>query len=176
MKITKTQLMQLIKEELNKSIEEDQDMFAHMFGKEAAAKGYKLVATDVAIKSNGVFTAKLKSDVMEKALQVGGQLDHNSVALLQRAGAVEKPEVTPFQQELNDALGEIISAYDGVDLPPPLSILKGLFDEGKHRESRDEITNLWNALLKYHQKTGTRLQMRVTTDFNKLNTLLRKMD
>jgi hypothetical protein len=175
MKITKTQLIKVIKEEL-KAITEDQDMFAHMFGKEAAEKGYKLVATDVAIKPNGVFTAKLKSDVMKQTLPVTGQLDRDSTAKLQQVGALKKQDITPFQQELNDALGEIISAYDGVDLPPPLSILKGLFDEGKHRESRDEITNLWNALLKYHQKTGTRLQMRVTTDFNKLNTLLRKMD
>ena len=175
MKITKTQLKRIIKEELA-SITEDQDMFAHMFGKEAAAKGYKLVATDVTIKPNGVFTAKLKSDVMKQTLPVTGQLDRDSTALLQQAGALKKQNITPLQQELNDSLDGIISAYQGSELPPPLSILKGLFNDRKHAESKDKITDLWNALLAYHNKTGTRLQHRVTTEFNTLNTLLRKMD
>tara|TARA_R110000751_G_scaffold74557_2_gene150558 strand:+ start:260 stop:787 length:528 start_codon:yes stop_codon:yes gene_type:complete len=175
MKITKTQLKRIIKEELA-SITEDQDMFAHMFGKEAAAKGYKLVATDVTIKPNGVFTAKLKSDVMKQTLPVTGQLDRDSTALLQQAGALKKQNITPLQQELNDSLDGIISAYQGSELPPPLSILKGLFNDRKHAESKDQITDLWNALLAYHNKTGTRLQHRVTTEFNTLNTLLRKMD
>jgi hypothetical protein len=174
MKITKTQLKRIIKEELEAVTEEDAQ---GGFIRGAQGAGKDVISVDkIRISSDGSFKAKVSSAQLEKPLRVAGQLDHNSTALLQQAGALEKAKITPLQKELNDKLAEMISAYDGAEVPPPLSIMKGLFDDGKHEESKGKITNLWNALLKYHQKTGTRLQHQITTIFNEINTLLRKMD
>ena len=95
--------------------------------------------------------------------------------MLQQAGALEQAKVTPIQQELNDTLDEIIEAYRGSELPAPLSVLQGLFNAGKHAQAKDRVTDFWNKLLEHHQKTGERLQHRVTVNFNTLNTLLRRM-
>lgn len=174
MKITKTQLSQLIKEEMNKVLEEDQGAFV----RGAKGAGQDTISVDkIRISPGGNFKAKVSSAQLEKPLRIAGQLDHNSTALLQQAGALEKSkEITPFQKELNDKLGEIIGVYDGAELPPSLSTMKGLFNDGKHSEVKDAITDYWNELLNYHKKTGIRLQHKVTTEFNALNTLLRKMD
>ena len=174
MKITKTQLKRIIKEEFEAVTEEDAQ---GGFIRGAQGAGKDVISVDkIRISSDGSFKAKVSSAQLEKPLRVAGQLDHNSTALLQQAGALEKAKITPLQKELNDKLAEMISAYDGAEVPPPLSIMKGLFDDGKHEESKGEITDLWNKLLKYHQRTGTRLQHQITTIFNEINTLLRKMD
>ena len=174
MKITKTQLKRIIKEELEAVTEEDaQGGFIR--GAKGAGKD-RIKSREITVDPNGAFKASLISKAFDGELKVAGQLDQNSLRTLQQAGALEQAKITPLQKELNDSLDGIISAYQGSELPPPLSILKGLFNDRKHAESKDQITDLWNALLAYHNKTGTRLQHRVTTEFNTLNTLLRKMD
>ena len=175
MKITKTQLKRIIKEALEAVTEEDAQ---GAFVRGAKGAGQDTISVDkIRISPGGNFKAKVSSAQLEKPLRIAGQLDKDSTALLQQAGALEKSkEITPLQKELNDVLGEIIGAYQGAELPPAISTLKGLFNDGKHAESKDKIIDLWNALLNYHNKTGTRLQHRVTVDFNTLNTLLRKMD
>ena len=174
MKITKTQLKRIIKEELA-SITEEDAQGAFVRGAKGAGKD-RIKSREITVDPNGAFKASLISKACDGELKVAGQLDQNSLRSLQQAGALEQAKITPLQKELNDSLDGIISAYQGSELPPPLSILKGLFNDGKHAESKDKITDLWNALLKHHNKTGTRLQHRVTVDFNTLNTLLRKMD
>ena len=174
MKITKTQLKRIIKEELA-SITEEDAQGAFVRGAKGAGKD-RIKSREITVDPNGAFKANLISKAFDGELKVAGQLDQNSLRTLQQAGALEQAKITPLQKELNDSLDGIISAYQGSELPPPLSILKGLFNDGKHAESKDKITDLWNALLKHHNKTGTRLQHRVTVDFNTLNTLLRKMD
>jgi len=174
MKITKTQLKRIIKEELEAVTEKDAQG-AFVRGAKGAGRD-RIKSREITVAPNGAFKANLISKAFDGELKVAGQLDQNSLRVLQQAGALEQAKITPFQRELNNALDEIISAYDGADLPPPLSILKGLFNDGKHAESKDQITDLWNALLRYHNKTGTRLQHSVTNKFNELNTLLRKMD
>ena len=174
MKITKTQLKRIIKEELA-SITEEDAQGAFVRGAKGAGKD-RIKSREITVDPNGAFKANLISKAFDGELKVAGQLDQNSLRTLQQAGALEQAKITPLQKELNDSLDGIISAYQGSELPPPLSILKGLFNDGKHAESKDKITDLWNALLAYHNKTGTRLQHRVTTEFNTLNTLLRKMD
>ena len=174
MKITKTQLKRIIKEALEAVTEEDAQG-AFVRGAKGAGKD-RIKSREITVDPNGAFKASLISKAFDGELKVAGQLDQNSLRTLQQAGALEQAKITPLQKELNDSLDGIISAYQGSELPPPLSILKGLFNDGKHAESKDKITDLWNALLKHHNKTGTRLQHRVTVDFNTLNTLLRKMD
>ena len=174
MKITKTQLKRIIKEALEAVTEEDAQG-AFVRGAKGAGKD-RIKSREITVDPNGAFKANLISKAFDGELKVAGQLDQNSLRTLQQAGALEQAKITPLQKELNDSLDGIISAYQGSELPPPLSILKGLFNDRKHAESKDQITDLWNALLAYHNKTGTRLQHRVTTEFNTLNTLLRKMD
>tara|TARA_R110002110_G_C13116862_1_gene687463 strand:- start:106 stop:627 length:522 start_codon:yes stop_codon:yes gene_type:complete len=172
MKITKEQLAQIIKEELTSVVAEDQGAFL----RGAAGAGQDTISVDkIRISSDGSFKAKISSAQLEKPLRVAGQLDHNSTALLQQAGALEKAKITPIQKELNDKLAEMISAYDGAEVPPALAELKQLFDDGKHVEVKGAITDYWNELLEYHRKSGYRLQHQITTGFNTLNTLLRKM-
>jgi|TARA_R110001599_G_C11798322_1_gene614566 hypothetical protein len=172
MKITKEQLAQIIKEELTSVVAEDQGAFL----RGAAGAGQDTISVDkIKISSDGSFKAKVSSAQLEKRITVAGQLDQNSTALLQQAGALEKAKTTPIQKELNDKLDEMISAYDGAEVPPSLSTLKGLFNAGEHAEAMGEIQNHWEKLLKYHQRKGTRLQHKITTGFNTINTLLRKM-
>ena len=175
MKITKQQLYNIIKEEFAAVLEQDAQ---GMFARGAKGAGQDPISVDkIRISPGGNFKAKVSGTQLEKPLRIAGQLDQNSTALLQQAGALEKSKaITPFQKELNDVLGEIISAYDGAELPSALSTLKGLFNDGKHSEVKGAITDYWEELLRHHQKTGIRLQHKVVTAFNTLNTLLRKMN
>jgi hypothetical protein len=174
MKITKTQLTKLIKEELEAVTEEDaQGYFVR--GAKGAGKD-RIKSREITVDPNGAFKANLISKAFDGELKVAGQLDQNSLRVLQQAGALEQAKVTPIQQELNDELDDMISAYRGSELPPSLSTLKGLFNDGDHAKAKDRVTDLWNELLKHHNKTGTRLQHRITVSFNTLNTLLRKMN
>jgi len=173
MKITKTQLTQLIKEELEAVTEEDAQG-AFVRGAKGAGKD-RIKSREITVDPNGAFKANLISKAFDGELKVAGQLDQNSLRVLQQAGALEQAKVTPIQQELNDTLDEIIEAYRGSELPEPLSVLQGLFNSGKHAQAKDRVTHFWNRLLEHHQKTGERLQHRVTVNFNTLNTLLRRM-
>jgi hypothetical protein len=84
--------------------------------------------------------------------------------------------VSPIHRELCDTVNRIVSAYDGAEVPPAVSELRQMIIEAQFEQVRGEITNIWNSLLKYHQRTGTRLQHQVTTTFNTINTLVRKLD
>jgi len=134
----------------------------------------------IRINPDGSFKARLKSDQLGKPLKVAGDLDHNSLALLHQAGALERREgpvkpKSPFHKELMDAVGVVVAAYKGAELPPTIRELKTLIDAAAFQKASGEITDIWEGLLKYHQKTGVRLQHQVTTTFNKINTLLRKL-
>jgi len=171
MKITKTQLKRIIKEEIEAVIEEDAQ---GAFIRGAKGAGQDTISVDeFQISPDGSFKAKVRSAQLEEALSIAGQLDEDSTALLQQAGALEKSkEITPLQKELNGVLGEMIGYYDGAELPSALSTMKGLFNNGKHSEVKGAITDYWEELMSHHQKTGRRLQHQVTTAFNKLNALL----
>jgi hypothetical protein len=84
--------------------------------------------------------------------------------------------VSPIHRELCDTVDRIVSAYDGAEVPPAVTELRQMIVEAQFDQVRGEITNIWNNLLKYHQRTGTRLQHQVTTTFNTINTLVRKLD
>ena len=50
-----------------------------------------------------------------------------------------------------------------------------VFREGQLTDEVTDITNIWHQLLKFHQKRGLRIQPQVTTTFNTINTLVRKI-
>ena len=82
---------------------------------------------------------------------------------------------SPLHQELITTVDSIVACYDGVETPPAIEQLRSLIVEGKFKTVKAEIANIWNNLLKHHQRTGTRLQHQVTTTFNTVNTLVRKI-
>ena len=59
-------------------------------------------------------------------------------------------------------------------MPPSLAEVEKLVRSSDYEGLKNNITTLWNDLLKWHRKTGIRLQHAVTTSFNQLNTLTRK--
>jgi len=85
-------------------------------------------------------------------------------------------EQNPIANELLETVNLIVDCYDETGVPPAVTELHGLISSGEYEEVRSEITNIWNSLLKYHQQTGTRLQHQVTTTFNTINSIVRKMD
>ncbi len=83
---------------------------------------------------------------------------------------------SPLVRELVETIDRIVGCYQESDVPPAVVELKELITAQDYDQIRSEITNIWNNLLKYHQKTGTRLQHQVTTTFNTINSIVRKMD
>ncbi len=81
----------------------------------------------------------------------------------------------PVQQEINQVLGRILSCYAGGELPPAVADLRDWVARRDYAAVRDGITGAWNQLLKFHQKQGMRIQPQVTTNFNQLNSLVRKL-
>jgi len=84
--------------------------------------------------------------------------------------------VSPIHRELCETVDRIVEAYVDAETPPAVTELKEMIVAAHFEQVRGEITNIWNNLLKYHQRTGTRLQHQVTTTFNTINTLVRKLD
>ena len=83
--------------------------------------------------------------------------------------------VSPIHRELCETVERIVEAYETDEVPPAVMELKDMIVKAHFEQVRGEITNIWNNLLKYHQRTGTRLQHQVTTTFNTINTLVRKL-
>jgi hypothetical protein len=84
--------------------------------------------------------------------------------------------ISPIHKELIGTVNGLVTCYDGKEVPPAITELQSLIDAADFSKVRAEITNIWNNLLKHHQRTGTRLQHQVTTTFNTVNTLVRKID
>ena len=85
-----------------------------------------------------------------------------------------EPLNDPIYDQLRDTIAQIASCYDGSELPPAINQLGQLADAREYVAIRDDITNIWHQLLKFHQKRGLRIQPQVTTTFNTINTLVRK--
>ncbi|MFZ5477181.1 MAG: hypothetical protein ACOZNI_10440 [Myxococcota bacterium] len=81
----------------------------------------------------------------------------------------------PLHKQLVDAVSKIAECYADAELPPAVSHLRGLIDTRNYDKVRGEITTIWSDLLKFHQKKGMRIQHQVTTTFNTINTLVKKM-
>lgn len=76
--------------------------------------------------------------------------------------------------KLADALGKIVTCYEGADLPPAISELKHLVEERDYAGLRQNITEVWNGLLGFHQKRGIRPHHQVTHAFNVIHGLVQE--
>lgn len=74
--------------------------------------------------------------------------------------------------DLNEAVGRISACYEGSDLPPAVSELQLLIEQGDLDALRDNITEVWNGLLSFHQKRGIRPHHQVTHAFNMIHSLI----
>ena len=81
----------------------------------------------------------------------------------------------PMHPQLASTVQRIVDCYQDAELPPAVDRLRTLVDERRYSDVRAEITNIWSELLKYHQKKGIRIHHQVTTTFNSVNSLVKKM-
>ena len=150
MKITKSHLKRIIKEEFEAVTEDVLDYIE---------KGDTILMPDgnILLKPDGrvIFSAKNREG--EALGDVVAQVNDETIKKLRGGGTMEKSKITPLQKELNDILAKVIEeAYLNYDLEVPLALtkLKQLFDAGKYEEAKGIIKNTWEAVLKHHQKTG----------------------
>ena len=87
------------------------------------------------------------------------------------SGAAEHP----MHDQLAHTVQRIVDCYAEAELPPAVERLRALVESRSYAEVRAEITNIWSELLKYHQKKGIRIHHQVTTTFNAVNSLVKKM-
>lgn len=81
----------------------------------------------------------------------------------------------PMHGQLADTVQRIVDCYAGQEVPPAVENLRKLVAARQYPQIRAEITNIWSELLKFHQKKGMRIQHQVTTTFNSVNGLVKKM-
>jgi hypothetical protein len=81
----------------------------------------------------------------------------------------------PLHQQLVDTVARIGACYADKESPPAVTRLQQLVTERDYPTIRSDITEIWNQLLKYHQKKGMRIQPQVTTTFNAINSIVRKL-
>ena len=80
-----------------------------------------------------------------------------------------------MHDQLAHTVQRIVDCYAEAELPPAVERLRALVESRSYAEVRAEITNIWSELLKYHQKKGIRIHHQVTTTFNAVNSLVKKM-
>jgi cytoskeletal protein CcmA (bactofilin family) len=89
--------------------------------------------------------------------------------------AQPEPEPDPVYIQMTETVGRIVACYDADTMPPAITQLQGMVEARNYTGIRDDITNIWNQLLKFHQKRGLRIQPQVTTTFNSINSIVRKL-
>jgi hypothetical protein len=92
--------------------------------------------------------------------------------LVEQAQANGHEEDDDLQQRLADALGRITACYEGADLPPAVEELRALVEHRDYDGLRQNITEVWNGLLGFHQKRGIRPHHQVTHAFNVIHGLV----
>lgn len=91
--------------------------------------------------------------------------------LMEQAPA-DDPESAQLHAQLTDALERITTCYEGSDLPPAVAELQLLVDQRDYDALRNNITEVWNGLLGFHQKRGIRPHHQVTHAFNVIHGLI----
>jgi hypothetical protein len=99
--------------------------------------------------------------------------DLEPLEVAQAAGA-EASKKGDLHQRLLEALGRITACYDGTDLPPAVHELTDLVRSKDYDALRQNITEVWNGLLGFHQKRGIRPHHQVTHAFNVINNLVQQ--
>jgi hypothetical protein len=176
MKITKKQLKEIIEEELKKALNEDVIDYIEDGDTILQPVGNILLKQDGRV----IFTAKDRDG--KELGDVLAQADEPTVKRLRGGGTLKEPErqMDPFGKEVLDTVLKIKQEY-GDNVPPAIIEMekeakKAANAEGlKDSPLNKNITDYWNNVLRWHQKDGSRLQHKVTTTFNQLNTLLQKV-
>lgn len=83
----------------------------------------------------------------------------------------EKDELHP---KLMEAVQRISTCYEGKEVPPAVSKLRELVEARDYDRLRENITEVWNGLLGYHQKKGIRPHHQVTHAFNVIHGLVQQ--
>lgn len=83
----------------------------------------------------------------------------------------DKDELHP---KLMDAVKRISTCYEGKEVPPAVSMLRELVEARDYDRLRENITEVWNGLLGYHQKKGIRPHHQVTHAFNVIHGLVQQ--
>lgn len=91
--------------------------------------------------------------------------------IVERAHA-DAPDEDQLQLQLSDALERITSCYEGGELPPAIAELQVLVEKQDYDALRQNITEVWNGLLGFHQKRGIRPHHQVTHAFNVIHGLV----
>lgn len=178
MKITKQQLYNIIKEEFAAVLEQDAQ---GMFARGAKGGGADEISVEkIRISPDGSFKARLASPALEKPMRVAGRLDDDSRAKLSQGGALGAAPMDPFGKEVMGLINKIKETY-GNDVPPSIQKLESDAMKAGNKEGfasspvKTNIADYWNDTLRYHQKTGKKPDYSVISNFNALNTLLRKV-
>lgn len=74
--------------------------------------------------------------------------------------------------KLTDAMERILACYEGGELPPSISDLREIIEASDHERLATHVTDIWNALLSFHQKRGIRPHHQVTHAFNLIHSLV----
>jgi hypothetical protein len=89
---------------------------------------------------------------------------------------VAEPE--PIDDELHpklmDAVKRIAACYEGKETPPAVNQLRDLVESRDYDKLRENITEVWNGLLGFHQKKGIRPHHQVTHAFNVIHGLVQQ--
>jgi len=89
---------------------------------------------------------------------------------------LEEPEERDETYErMASVVGRIRGCYDAGDEPPAVQRLHDLIETQDYGRVRTELTDIWKQLLKFHQRRGMRIQPQVTTTFNAINSMVRKL-
>ncbi len=88
-------------------------------------------------------------------------------------------DLTPLQADLDtlhdrlsEAVDRITACYEGKEVPPVVLQLQEMVEERDYPRLREDITDVWNGLLGYHQQRGIRPHHQVTHAFNVIHGLL----
>lgn len=123
----------------------------------------------------GVYATEAAEPVVVEAVSADdADLDEAEPELVE-VEPVSPAESHPLHDELVDAVEKIIERYADTERPPAVDHLRALILRQAYDEVRAEITTIWSDLVKFHQKRGLRIQHQVTTTFNTINTLVKKM-
>tara|TARA_Y100001963_G_scaffold27794_1_gene37808 strand:+ start:2697 stop:3218 length:522 start_codon:yes stop_codon:yes gene_type:complete len=172
MKVTKAQLKQIINEELENVMKEDVLDYIE--------KGDTVLIPvgNILLKPDGRVIFSANDREQQSVGDIIAQVDKETVQRLQGGGTLETPkELTGIAKDMMDRLEPMKAAYESNEhgVPPALEEIDSLIRAGDWEELGGTIRNHWNALLKWHQRNGTKLNHDVTTGFNTINTLVRKV-
>jgi hypothetical protein len=110
-----------------------------------------------------------------EAVTMDVEIEESEDAAMGSSVPAALPAAHPLHGDLVVAVAKIVDCYADAEVPPAVSHLQGLINAHAYEQVRAEITTIWTDLLKFHHKKGLRIQHQVTTTFNTINSLVKKM-